>query len=1432
MPSEYKAILALVAVALFAALLRAVNLKRAVRGRQFLSAVLSPVVACGGVVGALVWFRGYEPDEESLLWGAEPFVWNLFILAAFLVLKLVLLPVMSRMWSKEARMEATSGAWYEFDPDLRRWFLKSRMRDMRMLIDAFAWVITAFSAVVLAVGLAAGPESELLLRVFPCAAMLVFTEASNFLGGMTKEEFCHDIGGEDSSANRIEAYYKLRKVYEDLFPQALLSAHTGNEFAGRPGAVETVDRMLASEDAKERLAGRFFSNLEKKTGLFDVDLINGANGMLHGESQVILNPFYRDLEEYLLLPVLDTLLQNKRCLVVVGRSALEKDVTHWMGDLLRRYSHTRGLWRVSSLSVHRPEAEVGVLTFAQLYNADVINANTAFFQETGFVLFIEPSHMLVTSQPGLSLLAQRFDEQQRPVYCICDHSVDGLVDTMSHLLQTNLTHVAAPPAPHSVYTGMAWAAAGDFMRQKLFDKQTHYLGNGVELAAVALKNQIAHITWYSAEKAPVEDIRWLAGQYYPQICRYAHMPSRQSSLEENITFSSNLWGGKQKPAAFVIAEDELCNLFATMRTYLTRGSEQSFVNVISENYLLRDYMRYNRQLFMTDPKAVPAIAPYYARTQRNTVLRLILMMACAPVREDYIAHELGLLGCTGDDLCRQLTALIRKYTFVEDAIVTVQVGQELDKDLVPVSVCSYSVTRQRFEENFASTLKNAFFVVEDEKFNTQCIDARLFEHITQSVMPGQQLVYDGKLYRVHALSPEVGCILHRAADSYRGRTYYRQLREYCFGEECTPLNSRKVADVEIAREERSFKVTTRGYLAMSDPQDLRSAKHVDLSNDPAIRVMDREYKHKTVLRIRLPETDEATRFTVCLLLGEMFRSVFPDAWPYLAVLCTRADGEEGMLDRLVYRLSGNADENMIYVVEDSDMDLGLLEAVDNNLLRFFEILADYLEWHFEKIHEPPAKDPVLPPIEVPDGEKEKRRSFLAGIAHRLRRIFGVEERPAAEAAPTPVEETPTEEQVMPTEEQAAPTEEATAAAGAEVSPFEEDEANGAADEQAEEGLVEGEGLPAAELDEGFQLHEQPQEEQEAAQEQPTMPQEQPEPGAGEESGEISQWLPEEEQVIVHADGEDLFSADGVGDDLDLLMPIEPSRYQKECFLKFGFDEIDGRLAIEELRGYLNARGWGNNDLTRARERTELPETFLDTNAENQCDFCGMPLNGVSYDRLSDGRTRCNDCSRSAINTVEEFTKLFRNIELMMENTYGINFRTPIEVRTADARTIARHTGQVFRPSKEVTARVLGFASRKNGEFKLFIENGSPRLAAADTLCHEMTHIWQYLNWNEGEIERIYRQRDRKLTRLARDIVYEGMAMWSSIQLLYSMGELEYARRQELSALMREDIYGEGFKIYLRRYDMIRSGEEPAATPFRSFPPVDPEEVTQALMNLL
>ena len=61
---------------------------------------------------------------------------------------------------------------------------------------------------------------------------------------------------------------------------------------------------------------------------------------------------------------------------------------------------------------------------------------------------------------------------------------------------------------------------------------------------------------------------------------------------------------------------------------------------------------------------------------------------------------------------------------------------------------------------------------------------------------------------------------------------------------------------------------------------------------------------------------------------EMFRSIFPNTWHYLAVTTATPEDVSGMLNYAVYELHGNVEEDYIYVIEDSDMDLGLLEAVE------------------------------------------------------------------------------------------------------------------------------------------------------------------------------------------------------------------------------------------------------------------------------------------------------------------------------------------------------------------------------------------------------------------------------------------------------------------------------------------------------------------------
>lgn len=143
----------------------------------------------------------------------------------------------------------------------------------------------------------------------------------------------------------------------------------------------------------------------------------------------------------------------------------------------------------------------------------------------------------------------------------------------------------------------------------------------------------------------------------------------------------------------------------------------------------------------------------------------------------------------------------------------------------------------------------------------------------------------------------------------------------------------------------------------------------------------------------------------------------------------------------------------------------------------------------------------------------------------------------------------------------------------------------------------------------------------------------------------------------------------------------------------------------------------------------------------------------------------------------------------------------------NARFIARHTGETFVPMAGVTPRVLGFAERGRGGYSLYIENGSPALAAVTTIAHELCHIWQYENWDEQQILQRYGSQHHLE-------VSEGMATWAMIQYLYGIREFERADREEAYARARDDEYGVGFRLFCERYPLERRGDVGLDTPFR------------------
>ena len=551
---------------------------------------------------------------------------------------------------------------YVYDENCQQWLLRNKWTNFRNLMKWMMIAAVVSTGIIMAFIWNRGPLSPFYTYVFPVIYLIVIAEAFIFLNGLTELEYAKTVTGDDSYSHKIRNLYILREIYEKIFAHELLTSETKCDYTSMKSVTDYIEQLSDSDSETERKIAEFFKlNGESKS--YDSDYISATLKLLNKTNVVFYDPFYRDLGKYLILPMLYNLLSNKKCLIITARESVKSDISDWAHEILVDYGKIDSLWRVRELDHRNPECEVGVLGFTQFYDPDVVKANADFFRNVGFVVMVEPSLIVNTGQIGLSILADYMTvDDTTPTYCFLDRITDGLVDSISHVLQINITEVEAPPVSRNIHTAMAWDADGDYLREKLFDKQTRYMGNGIELAAVAIKNQIPEVEWFSESKVPIKDIKWIAGQYFATICKYMNQPIQQDSLYDRIKFVSNIWSTNKNDYKFLIAEDEFTNMFNTMRMFLSRGDKQTFVNIFSESYLLRDYMRCNPMMFVSNPDAIPSIVPDYAKTERNTLIKMLMLMSTREVYESQLLNEFKLVGIENDDANSILTSLLMEYS--------------------------------------------------------------------------------------------------------------------------------------------------------------------------------------------------------------------------------------------------------------------------------------------------------------------------------------------------------------------------------------------------------------------------------------------------------------------------------------------------------------------------------------------------------------------------------------------------------------------------------------------------------------------------------------------------------------------------------------------------------------------------------------------------
>lgn len=1403
------------------------------------------------------------------------FISNTVMISVYLILKRITISVISKVVKVDDELHTKiAEMFYVYFPEKDKWCLKEDHVQARSLFKVFYYSAVLLSGLLMLVSCRFYYEGFLTSVFYPVFGILFVGELYFYLDGATKREYTEDILGEDEETYKTVNYSLLRKFLRSLFGDKLLSENTSINSALDNDVTtdEIIHELENNEDPEIMCFASYISALNKAGYRLDHNYLRSSMDMVKGKSILFNNPFYNDLIPYAFYPMNRVLLSHQRVLVVLGRHSIEDDIKEWLERGIEAITGIPFMWSIGTLNDEEQELDIGIVTRSDVLDIELHNANADFLEKVGFVVVIEPSKLISTAQIGLNLLVKkcRSSENKNIVYCMCDKNCDGLVDAMSHILMTSMTEVSATHKHLGTSSYMCWESDDEYLHHRIVPSISRYLGIGTELSFAALKNQVTKTKWYGGEAFPVTDIRWIDKQYYYDLTKYANISTDQEAIDEHFEATPNFWSAEIDVNSYLTVEDEFFNMFEVLRDFSTRTTEQGFINVISSDYLLKDYMADNASVFEADAKAIPYIVADHTRSNRNVILRLVLMMSTFPVCTEILEKELSLLGINVFDLKKQLwyelyccysdvskiMALSHDYRQAVEAVYTEPIGtddirwtNEILRSEESFNLkagkleINYSIAEPSFLRQFVSELRSAEYVAEDEKGERYYLGSELNGHIYQKYLPGQFFTFDGKYYEMQYLTADGQVLVRRAADHITGRPAYRQLREYTIHgvKPSDKIGARQdIAGLKVIKEFADIEVETFGYYRMERYNDFATARRVLFEGDRN-GIPKRVYRNKEILRIELPDLDgkftDEVRYTVTVLFNEIFKTIFAENQAYICAITDDSFiSSEHTVKPLTYSLKGDGYEierRSVYIIEDSQLDLGLIVAVERNLQRIFGIIHDYIDWHMEKLDESldPPIEPTLPVVfggeEAVKTKKNGIRSFFAaigrGIKKLLDKIKGLFKRKDKKAGATETAEVPDEDI------SADGISDATGEHGDDANVKKEEKAAKKKSGNGFCGLFKRKRKTKPEnstSDDGNGTTGSPK----SAERSDTVENtdiSDAETGSTDEAdanevdkdtGQQFNASTEELDMSCSPLQSDIaYSCESAPD----LYPVERKPYHKRYYMLFGneneypFIDLKGALdyvsEIDTRRNYLKQARDGKHiaDLVAATYKYGKPDS-------RYCDFCGVEILGVEYETLADGRDRCMRCGKSAIKTGEEFRKVFYDVKRNMESFFGIKINAGIKVEMVNSRTLHKRLKKAFIPTPKSDGRVLGVAINDKNGYTLLVENGSPRMASMLTIAHELTHIWQYINWNDKAIRKAY----GKKLRLE---IYEGMAKWVEIQYAYLINEPATAKREEIMTFYRDDEYGRGFIRYRANYPFSTGTIITKVTPFMNLTlPLAPE----------
>ncbi|MCM3691067.1 hypothetical protein [Neobacillus niacini] len=812
------------------------------------------------------------------------------------------------------------------------------------------------------------------LPAYPIISFVLLMEIAWFLNGQKVPYSEGSIAGNDAVSRRLTTFEELYHQYKELWEDRLLSAgiirenehfhHRKNHFAYEIISLDLEHQLIIHSICE---------GLKKKNILIDESYTTMMSEIIQEHDVMIEDVNYNDFSSYFFPALYHLLAKNKKILIITHSQGAAEEAVEWVSKGMREVSGVDQLWKVGTY----------LNALEQNMNSDVLIVSPDTLKEKRFLHYLRQLESTKTLEgvlllqaekllPNYSTIIHAFNLNVRniigkkPQYIILTEWYEGLEHTVRSLLQCEPRGIVASSSTSQYLHYMVWKNEGEkWFQHKILPKISHRkLEAEVVLSMPALKANIEPIHFINQQNTNVYesiqeimDMKQLLFDLGFDLETLDQMVKMIQIQDSNLSIPIGDF-------TLLLIRDDYYNLVRLLNLWKGTGKVSSFVHIISPPYLIRDYLADQLDFFMSTNRTIAPLAPRLSQSRWSIAYSLLERLCHFYIMEEEVESYLRRAKI---DSYRSIVEgvhelfsnafgpkLVYRFTIESEELITFN---RSEKDFVK---------KKRYRIPYSAKekiLPKGFRFIQIKQHN-KCLSEIFEGHIYQQYLPGQYHSFNGEHYKIQNVDVEHG-VVEVTFEHIFEKKYYRPITEYKISQMSEEHNfeSKNISfeqfDVFIGALKADVRINTSGYVEFSEMVNLKSMKVHSYHQDEQVK---RHYENGHILCMEIRsnlggiENSAKIEFTLALLLNELFLSLFPETHHFVKA-CARldesffdqTDSQSKKLQLISPSLQVDDDPEeegkiRLYIIEDSPIHLGILEAISHNWEKIFDILNDYLFW--------------------------------------------------------------------------------------------------------------------------------------------------------------------------------------------------------------------------------------------------------------------------------------------------------------------------------------------------------------------------------------------------------------------------------------------------------------------------------------------------------